>query len=369
MNPFFVPGPGPYVLTHSVGCLPRVAREALDAGFMRPWAEGGGAAWPLWLQRMAEFRAALAELFGGLAAEYCPQSNISSGLTKMLSALPQAPPGKRTLLAATDTFPSVGFVLRQAERSGYALRLMPREHRPDDIGAWSDALTPDVRAVLVTHVHSNTGRVAPVVQIARLCAERDILCIVDAAQSVGILPISFPALGAHVVLGSCVKWLCGGPGAGFLWIRQDLIETLQPADVGWFSHADPFEMDIHSFRYADDALRFWGGTPSIAPFVIAAASLRLIREMQVDAILAHNRSLVQAFTQELPPAWRARLPTWPMGGTLCIPLGADLKSVAAALSAAGVQFDSRDDVIRISFHACNSVDDAVCVARAWRGGC
>jgi len=365
VNPFFLPGSGPYVLTHSVGCLPKVAREALEKGFTQPWENGGGAAWGPWLQQIEAFQSALTELLGGLPAEYCPQTNISSGLTKILSALPQAPGRKGTLLAAEETFPSVGFVLRQAERSGYLLRLISRERPPDDIRTWSEELTSDVRAVLVTHVHSNSGRVAPVADIARLCAERDVLCIVDVAQSAGILPISVPALGASVVLGSCVKWLCGGPGAGFMWIRNDLIETLQPTDVGWFSHADPFEMDIHSFRYAHDARRFWGGTPSIAPFVIATASLRLIRELKVDAILAHNRRLIQAFTEELPHAWRARLPTWPIGGTLCIPLGAELQPISAALSAAGVQFDARGDVIRISFHACNSVEDAIHVARAW----
>jgi kynureninase len=367
MERFCVPGPGPYLLTHSVGCLPRAARDALEAGYLRPWADRGADAWPEWLQRVEDFRSVLARLFGGAPAEYCPQANVSSSLTKILSALPPAPAGKHTLLAAEDTFPSVGFVLEQAERRGYVQRLIPRERHPDDLRTWSDALTKDVRAVLVTHVHSSTGRVAPVADIAKLCAERDILCIADVAQSAGILPLSFPELGVSIVLGSCVKWLCGGPGAGFMWIREDLIETLLPTDVGWFSHADPFEMDIHSFRYATDARRFWGGTPSIAPYVIATASLRLIREMAVDAILAHNRRLVEAFTEELPRAWRVRLPTWPMGGTLCIPLNADLKTVAARLSAAGVQFDTRGDVIRISFHACNSIEDAIRVARAWRG--
>src|SRR5689334_13557663 len=129
MDAFHVPGPGPYVLTHSVGCLPRVAREALEANYMRPWAEGGSAAWPAWLQGVEAFRSALAELFGGLPAEYCAQTNISSGLVKLLSALPPPRADRRTLLAAEETFPSVGFVLGEAERSGYARRLIPREHR------------------------------------------------------------------------------------------------------------------------------------------------------------------------------------------------------------------------------------------------
>jgi selenocysteine lyase/cysteine desulfurase len=211
--------------------------------------------------------------------------------------------------------------------------------------------------------------VAPVAEIAKLCREREILCVVDVAQSAGILPLDLRGVGVDVALGSCIKWLCGGPGAGFLWIRRELAEELEPIDVGWFSHEDPFEMDIHSFRYASGAARFWGGTPSVAPFVIAAASLRHIHALGVEAIRAHNRRLVQAFRDALSPAWRSRLPAWPTGGTLCIPLGGEFDEVTTSLAQAGVQFDTRGDVIRVSFHAANSDDDALRVARAWETPC
>ena len=126
-------------------------------------------------------------------------------------------------------------------------------------------------------------------------------------------------------------------------------------------------MDIHSFRYAPDARRFWGGTPSVASYVVAAASLRAIQELGVASILAHNRRLIAAFSDALPDAWRARLPAWPTGGTLCIPLGERQPAITAALAARGVQFDCRGDVVRISFHACNTAAEAVEVARAWYG--
>ena len=367
MNSFLVPRGGPYLLTHSVGCLPQAARAALDSGFLAPWAERGGNAWPLWLQQIDMFRVALANLLGGAAGEYCPQANLSSGLVKLLSALPRADPAKRVLLAAEDSFPSLGFVLRQAQRYGFELRLIPRTQTPDELRTWSAALGSDVRLALVTHVHSNTGRVAPVADIAGLCRSRDILCVVDVAQSAGILPLDLPSIGADVVLGSCIKWLCGGPGAGWLWIRGDLVAALEPSDVGWFSHADPFEMDIHSFRYGADARRFWGGTPSVAPFVVAAAGIGHIASLGVEAILAHNRRLVQTLKDGLPAAWRSRLPAWPIGGTLCIPLGGDFDAVTAALQAADAKFDCRGDVLRLSFHACNTPVDAAQVARACRG--
>src|SRR5262249_905917 len=158
-----------------------------------------------WLEQVQEFRRALAQLFGGAPGEYCPQGNLSSGLSKLLLALPTS--RRRTVLAAEDSFPSLGFVLQQAGPHGFDPRLLAGAQSPDDLHAWSEALTPEVRIALVTHVHSNTGRVAPVAEIAKLCRQRDILCIVDIAQSAGILPLGIPAFGADAVLGSCIKWL------------------------------------------------------------------------------------------------------------------------------------------------------------------
>jgi selenocysteine lyase/cysteine desulfurase len=167
------------------------------------------------------------------------------------------------------------------------------------------------------------------------------------------------------MLGSCVKWLCGGPGAGFLWLRAGLIPQLHPVDVGWFSHADPFEMDIHSFRYADDARRFWGGTPSVIPYALATAGLQLLDTLGIDAVLAHNRALIHAFLEAAPHRLRAAVKLEGRGGTLCIPVGDELAAVRRALEEAQVRFDCRGSVVRISFHVCNTMHDAQATGRAW----
>jgi len=211
-----VPGPGPYALTHSVGCVPRSALQRLQEHCIAPWQQQGGDAWPAWLAEVDGFRAALATLLGGEPAQYCPQSNLSSGLVKLLGALSRPQARRRVWLAAEDAFPSLGFVLRQAARLGFELRLIPRGEDPADPATWAAHVGEDTFGVLATHVHSNTGIVTPVTEIARLCAARGSLCVVDVAQSAGILPLSVASLGAPVVLGSCIKWLCGGPGAGFL---------------------------------------------------------------------------------------------------------------------------------------------------------
>jgi kynureninase len=214
-------------------------------------------------------------------------------------------------------------------------------------------------------VHSNTGRVAPVAEVARLCRQRDILCVVDVAQSAGILPWQVETLGADAVLGSCIKWLCGGPGAGFLWLRPALCAQLDPVDVGWFSHADPFEFDIHHYQPAADARRFWGGTPDVAPFVIAAQSLRELADIGVTRVLAHNRALIDVFRDALPPRWHGEVRIDGHGGTLCMSAGDDADRIAAQLGAAGGRFDRRGNTLRLSFHLCNDTADAARLAAAF----
>lgn len=361
---FHVPGPGPYALTHSVGCLPKASAAALYTNFFRPWQSEGGGAWDAWLSTVETFRESLAALLGGSAADYCPQANLSSGLAKLLPALPRS--CERTvLLAAQDSFPSLAFVLQKSRQSGFETRFIPNVRDPSNLTTWLDAMTPDVAAALVTHVHSNTGLVTPVAAIAAACHERGIHCIVDVAQSAGIVPASVTELDADVVLGSCIKWLCGGPGAGFMWIRPALLNSLAPVDVGWFSHAAPFEFDAQSFRYAADARRFWGGTPSIAPYAIAAESLRLIADIGVAAIRAHNVELMEIFRDELPPSWRRAIDLDRIGGTVCLALGEARARLSDSLQASAVRLDYRGTVVRLSFHIYNCAAEAAFIARCW----
>jgi selenocysteine lyase/cysteine desulfurase len=346
--------------------LPTGAAAAIERHYLAPWQHQGGDAWPAWLSAVDEFRRSLAVLFGGDAAAYCPQANLSSGLAKLLPALPRRP-GRTILLAAEDSFPSTAFVLQKAREIGYRTRLIPRALDPSRLATWSGALTAEVALALVTHVHSNTGIVAPVADIAALCRERGIFSVVDVAQSAGIIPFSVGDLAADVLLGSCVKWLCGGPGAGFLWIRPSLLSGLAPTDVGWFSHEDPFEFDVHSFRYADDARRFWGGTPSVAAYVAATVGLHTIADIGVEHIRIHNRELMRVFRGELPAPWRDRVDLEAIGGTVCMALGDAREQILESLRTNAVRADSRGSVVRLSFHIYNTRAEAAYIARSWAG--
>lgn len=362
---FNVPAPGPYLLAHSVGCVTHAAIRELQSSFIDPWVRLSADAWPQWLECVGQFRQALASFFGGSIEEYCPQPGVSAGLASVLAAMPRPDPGRRVWLASEDAFPSMGFVLQQAHRLGYEVRLIPRDRRPDSLDTWTEAIQPDVCGVLITHVHFNSGRVSPVRAIAGICRARGVLSVLDIAQSAGIVPIDAHALGVDVMLGSCVKWLCGGPGAGFLWIREPLLSTMDPVNVGWFSHESPFEFDIRSYRHAPDARRFWGGTPSIVPYVMAAASLGVLKDIGIERLVSHNRRLTEAMKARLPHEWQDVLPEHPIGGTLCLDLGAEREGVQERLAAAGVRSDHRGSVLRMSFHIWNSDEDVDLVARSW----
>jgi selenocysteine lyase/cysteine desulfurase len=286
----FQPPEGIYLLNHSVGPLPAAALER-QAEYFAAWRNQGGNAWDDWLGMIARFRSALPPLLGGIAEDYCPQVNISSAVSKLLPTLPQRAGRTKLLLSELD-FPSMGFVVAQAEKLGYRIEwLKADDNKTFPLEAWQRALTDDTQLVVITHGLYGNSYLNPVAEILAAAQAKKILTLVDIAQTAGVVPIDVVKWNADFVVGSCVKWLCGGPGAGFLWVNPALSNTLEPLDVGWFSHENPFEFDIHHFKFAHGAARFWGGTPSVLPYVVATAGLELLADIGVENIRAHNQSL------------------------------------------------------------------------------
>jgi len=345
---FLVPKGGPYLMAHSVGCLPSGAQDAFARAVLEPWASGDP--WPQWLRAIDDFRGALAALLGGASSDYCPQPNLSAGLFALLSGLPHTKK-RGAVLVSAHAFPSVLYVIQQLHDSGLTLKILPPQADPGDAQVWADAMTDEVCAAVMMHVHSNTGRVTPVAEVAAIAHARGVFSILDIAQSAGILDIDLPAMTVDAAIGSCVKWLCGGPGAGFLWVRPENLHALTPPNVGWFSHAAPFAFEP-GFRYAPDARRFWGGTPSVAPYALAATGLRTIAGIGTGAIRTHNRRLIARLGVPFDADHR--------GGTLCLPLGDE---AVQALNAHDVKFDQRDGLCRLSFHIWNTEQDADLVAQ------
>jgi len=353
----FALGEGIYLLNHSVGRPPRSAEAAAKAGFFEPWQTGTGEPWDAWFAEVDRFRSAVGALLNSPADNVCPQANLSSALTKIVHSLRRRI-GRDTIVYTEADFPSMGFVLAMAGRAGFRLRCIPDTADFGSLECWESTLDDDCCLALVTHVHSNTSRQVPVADICRLAREREVMTVVDVAQSAGIVPVDAVAWDADFIVGSCVKFLCGGPGAGFLWVSDRVLHECRPTDVGWFSHADPFEFDIHEFRYAESALRFWGGTPAVLPYSVAANSLETMIDIGIERIRAHSLELTQTIVNSVPrkclftPARPAS-----RGGTVVLDFGEQQSAAARALTEAGVHFDVRRTGMRLSPHVYTSREE------------
>ena len=274
-----------------MGCLPINVESSLSEQFFHPWETDGGGAWNQWLKSIEEFRMQLSHLFNAKPKEFCPQANVSSAFTKILSSLPTKK-DKISLLISEHDFPTISFVAQQCKCPDVNITYIPKNQSMFNLNVWEQYLDKSIDVAFITHVTSDTSQQAPVKDILNITQGHNIVSVVDIAQSAGVLPIDLKDWNADFVIGSCIKWLCGGPGAGFLWINEDNIKSFEPADVGWFSHKNPFEFDMHHFEYADNANRFWGGTPSVIPFVIACESLKTLSSIGFESIANHNALLV-----------------------------------------------------------------------------
>ncbi len=346
------------MLAHSVGCLPISARDALEADFFQPWARRGGDAWEHWLEAIEAFRSALAALLGGTSDQWCPQPTISTALSRLLSGVPFAK-ARTKILMSHEAFPSIGFAAGGLERLGLQLELL--EGDPSKLESWARIADGDVAAVVAMHVHSNSGAVSPIADIAALAKAHGVFSVMDIAQSAGILPIAVDRWGVDAVVGTSVKWLCGGPGGCFLWVDPSRVGEIEPLDRGWFSHDNPFEMDIGDFRYAADARRFWGGTPSVAPYVLATAGIETIARFGVERVRAHNRRLADALGRSLGGALARECDLAGRGGTICLTLDARRDRM---LKDAGCFFDRRGARIRLSFGPWNDEADLAVLTEA-----
>ncbi|BDM65936.1 class V aminotransferase [Shewanella sp. NFH-SH190041] len=337
---------GSYLLSHSVGRPLRRASEVFARQFFTPWQQGEAEPWPDWLTVITGFRQALARLFYDDAEHFCPQVNLSSALSKILLSHPRLARRPHILLSEQD-FPSMGFVMQQAPEHAQ-LRFIPRNADITDVNVWLDQFTAQTDLLFISQVYSNTGQRAPVAQLVAEARARGIITVVDVAQSAGVIPLDLSVTDADFVIGSCVKWLCGGPGAGFLWGNPAMLPQCTPRDVGWFSHAEPFEFDIHHFVAEQNALKFWGGTPSIAPFVLAADSIAYMARLG-DKVYQHNQTLLDKLHSLVGEYLISPMARDKRSGTAVIHT-LDDQRLLTLLQQAGMSVDLRAAGVRVSPH-------------------
>ncbi len=346
-----------YLLNHSVGRPLKTSENDFSERFYEPWKKSNDEPWEKWLETINDFTLSLAKIFNAKQSEFCPQVNLSSGLTKILMSLKQVQKKKSVVLVCEIDFPGMGFALKKSLPEDCEIRFIPVNEDITNSSIWDAYMTEDIDLVFVSHAYSNTGQLSPISDVISMARSRDIISILDIAQSAGIVPIDLTALKPDFMLGSSVKWLCGGPGAAYLWVNTERLSSCEPKDVGWFSHENPFEFDIHNFRYHDSALKFWGGTPVVAPFVIATNSINYFTKIGIKNIRKHNQALIAKTANEIDLEFVSPRDEAIRGGTMILDFGSNQQKVLNHLQDNNIGVDLRSHGIRISPHIYNDEQD------------
>jgi kynureninase len=358
-----------YLLNHSVGRPLKTIEKAFKDSFLSPWQHSGKEPWANWLDVINNFQLALSSLFNAPAVEFCPQVNLSSSLTKILMSLVPLNKDNVVILMSEIDFPSMGFVLQKALPKSAEIRFIDKSVDVTDANVWQQHLTKDIDLVFVSKAYSNTGQLAPIREVISLAKEQNIISVLDIAQSAGVIPLNLQDVRPNFMIGSSVKWLCAGPGAAYLWVNPDIIEQCQPKDVGWFSHENPFEFDVHHFNYNQSAMKFWGGTPSITPFALASHSInyfatlgsiedRGLRESRgASCVRAHNQSMIDLIVDEFDTEIMSPLNKDTRSGTVILDFKDKQTVIMEALSHANISVDARHLGMRVSAHIYNNSDD------------
>ncbi len=272
-----------YLISHSLGPMPTEAERRL-AEYARTWSTRGVRAWGEgWWELPVTVGDQVGRIVGAAHGSTVMHQNVTVAEAIVLSCFSFEGPRNRVVYEE-ENFPSVRYLYQAQAARGAEIVVCP------DDAAIVEAIDERTLLVPISHVLFRTAAIQDVEAIVRRAHEAGAYVVLDAYQSAGTVPLDVTALGVDFAVGGSVKWLCGGPGAGWLYVRPDLAERLEPTLVGWQAHAQPFAFEPE-LDYAEGARRFLTGTPNVPALYAATAGYDLIEEIGVERI--RGRSLVQ----------------------------------------------------------------------------
>ncbi|MDQ3817662.1 MAG: aminotransferase class V-fold PLP-dependent enzyme [Acidobacteriota bacterium] len=277
-----------YLISHSLGAMPRATFESLQ-DYAEAWATRGVRAWAEgWWDMPVTLGDEVARIIGANAGSVVMHQNVSVCQSLILSCFDPAPPRNKIVYSELN-FPSVMYVYEAHARSG---RLRIETVKSDDgitvpLERMLAAIDEETLLVPISHVLFKSAFLQDARAITERAHEVGARVVLDTYQSAGTVPFSVQDFNVDFATGGSVKWLCGGPGAGYLYVRPDLQEKLEPRTTGWMAHEAPFAFES-AMRYAANITRFLHGSPSIPALYAARSGYRIVNEIGVEAIREKN---------------------------------------------------------------------------------
>ena len=347
-----------YFLYHSIGMYPGKARDLAGAmaEFAFVWGRPDDAQWGYALGMRQTYIDRWRAILNAPPHSLTTTESVTGAFHALLASLPAGHLRGRCVLVGADCFPSNHFLLQgMAEKYGFTLKTVPLRqgaaHVEDEdfLHHW----TPQVGLALLTWISSTTSHRINLAAMVAHGRRMGSLIGVDITQGAGLIPFDVVAPEVDFAVSTSLKWMCGTPGAGVLYVSPRLIGHCHPEVQGWFSQENPFNWDITRFDLAADIRRFDDGTPGVMAALASLPALDWHARQDPGAMLAHNRhltaKLIKAADQlELdmvtPRACAQR------GGSVMLRLPASLPAadMVAHLRAMGIFADNRSQTLRLS---------------------
>jgi kynureninase len=342
-----------HFISHSLGAMPRGVEEALRL-YAMTWKTRGIRAWEEgWLSLAADVGDRIGGIVGAEPGAVSLHPNVTLAQAIALSTLDFTPPRNRLVCSAED-FPSVLYLYEGLARRGAEIvRVAAREGRRIAEADLVRAIDERTAVVAISHVLFRTSQVLDLAPIVRRAHEAGAVTLIDAYQTVGSVPVDVRALGVDFLTGGSVKWLCAGPGTGYLYASPALAARSRPAITGWMAHERPFDFDSGPMRWDQGPRRFANGTPAIPAIAAARPGIETVARIGVPAIRAKSLRLTErliGWADELGLTLVSPREPERRGGTVVLDLP-EAERVANALLAKDVLLDHRPGVgIRLGPH-------------------
>ena len=349
-----------YLISNSLGAMPRGVWDALRS-YADTWATRGVRAWEEgWWGLESEVGDEIGALMNAPPGSVSTHQNVSLCQATVASCFDFA--GKRNKVVFSDmNFPSVIYFWHAQQRRGARVHMVKTD---DGITVPTqrllDAIDEQTLLVPISHVVFRSSFIKDVPAIVEKAHKVGALVLLDTFQSLGTVPVDVRGLDVDFCTGGVLKWLCGGAGVGYLYVRPELGKKLEPTITGWFAHQDSFAFEVGPIRYADPPMRFMNGTTHLPALYACRPGLKIIREVGVERIRQKSlRQTARLIRLAEERGWKVNTPRDPArrGGTVSIDMP-NSKEVCAQLLKRDVMVDWRPKAgVRMSPHFYNQDEE------------
>ncbi|MCA9994986.1 MAG: aminotransferase class V-fold PLP-dependent enzyme [Anaerolineales bacterium] len=345
-----------YMNSCSQGALSIDVKKAY-AQYLLDWDEKGSP-WELWVEKLEAARQAFAGLINAEGNEVAVVGSVSDAVAGVAGSLDYSD-GRNKIVVTDFDFPTVPQIWHAHERHGLQVVHVPAAGNRVLTQDIAEAIDERTKLVAIAHVCFRNGSKVDVAEIVKAAHAKGALVLLDAYQSLGTVPLDVKRLKLDFLVGGTLKYLLASSGMAYLYVRKELLPTVDPTAVGWFAQANIFAMDVHRHTPSPTARKFEGGSPPVPNLYAALAGIKLVQAVGVERIESHVREITGAIKEgAMKRGFNLMSPVNPNHHGAMVSLRSHKVDLLVKwLEADNIIVSSRDNNLRLSPHFYNNLAD------------